>query len=70
MKDVKIEEITAKLKIYIENCGKSKSQIAAELGVSKPTLSQYLSGRIYPSLPTFARLCAIIDGSADDILGL
>ena len=61
--------ISANLKIEIETCGKSKTQIAQELGISKPTLSQYLSGRIMPSLPTFARLCIILDCSADDILG-
>jgi DNA transposition AAA+ family ATPase len=36
--------ITENLKREIETCGKSKSQIANELGISKPTLSQYLSG--------------------------
>ncbi|MBE5752730.1 MAG: helix-turn-helix transcriptional regulator [Clostridiales bacterium] len=60
--------ITNNLKREIETCGKSKSQIATELGISKPTLSQYLSGRIMPSLPTFAKLCEVIDCSADDIL--
>ena len=62
------EIITKNLKREIETCGKSKSQIANELGISKPTLSQYLSGRIMPSLPTFAKLCEIVDCSADDIL--
>ena len=62
-------QISANLRKEIETCGKSKTQIAQELGISKPTLSQYLSGRIMPSLPTFARLCAILDCSADDILG-
>ncbi len=71
MKDINMyEEIIKKnLKIEIENSEKSKSQIAAELGISKPTLSQYLSGRAMPSLPTFARLCDVLDCSADDILG-
>lgn len=62
--------IKANLRTEIESCGKSKSEIAKELGISKPTLSQYLSGRIFPSLPTFAKLCDILDCSADDILGL
>lgn len=65
------EDIIKKnLKFEIEHCGKSKTEIARELGISKPTLSQYLSGRILPSLATFAKLCEIIDCSADDILGL
>lgn len=54
-----------------------RGELFAFLGVngagkstSKPTLSQYISGKIYPSLPTFAKLCQIIDCSSDDILGL
>ena len=68
--DLTVEVIRKKLKQEIETCGKSKTQIAGELGISKPTLSQYLSGRAMPSLTTFANLCKVIDCSADEILGL
>ena len=68
--DLTEEVIRKKLKQEIETCGKSKTQIASELGISKPTLSQYLSGRAMPSLTTFANLCKVIDCSADEILGL
>lgn len=64
------KEISERLKNEILTCGKSKSQIADELGISRPTLSQYLSGKIFPSLGMFARLCKILDCSSDDILGL
>ena len=64
------KEISERLKNEILTCGKSKSQIADELGISKPTLSQYLSGKILPSLGTFANLCKILDCSSDDILGI
>ena len=64
------QTIRENLRKEILLCGKSKSQTAAERGISKPTLSQYLSGRILPSLVTFAKLCKVIDCSADDILGL
>ena len=56
------------LKSEIENSPKTKTQIAEEVGISKPTLSQYLSGRAFPTLSTFARLCKVLDCSADDIL--
>lgn len=46
------KEISERLKNEILTCGKSKSQIADELGISRPTLSQYLSGKIFPSLGT------------------
>ena len=64
------KKIAEKIKNEIITSPKSKTQIADELGVSKPTLSQYLSGRILPSLGTFARLCKILDCSADDILNI
>lgn len=62
------EKISANIRYEIETSAKSKSQIAAELGVARATVSQYLSGKIQPSLATFARLCAVLDASADDIL--
>lgn len=64
------KKIAEKIKNEIITSPKTKTQIAEELGVSKPTLSQYLSGRILPSLGTFARLCKILDCSADDILNI
>ena len=64
------QQITERLKTEIETSAKTKTQIADELGISKPTLSQYLSGRILPSLVTFAGLCKILDCSADDILDI
>lgn len=67
-----MDELNAKigkrLKEEIELSGKSKSEIAKAIGVSKPTVSQYLSGRIMPSLTTFAKLCDFLDCSADEIL--
>ena len=62
------ERISKRLKEEIELSGKSKSEIAKAIGVSKPTISQYLSGRIRPSLTTFAKLCDFLDCSADEIL--
>ena len=69
MREIEIK-ISENIRREIESCGKSKTQIAKELGISKPTLSQYLSGRIMPSLPTFAKLCKVIDCSADYILDI
>lgn len=60
--------ISANIKREIENSGKSKSEIAKGIGVSKPTISQYCSGRAQPTLATFTKLCLFLDCSADDIL--
>lgn len=68
--DVSYGKISLNIKREIEWSAKSKSQIAKELGISKPTLSQYLSGQIQPSLTTFAKLCKVLGCSADEVLNL
>lgn len=68
MKDSLDAVITENLKREIETSGKSKSEIARAIGVSNPTVSQYLSGRAQPTLATLSRLCNFIDCSADEIL--
>ena len=67
MKDLDTQ-ITENLKREIEYSGKKKSEIAKEVGISAPTLSQYLSGRAQPTLATLTRLCKVLEISADDIL--
>lgn len=62
--------ISRNLKQEIEQSGKTKTEIANAIGVSKPTVSQYISGRIQPSLATLSRLCTFLNCSADDILNI
>ena len=64
------ELISYNLKQEIEQSGKTKSEIARAIGVSNPTISQYLSGRIQPSLSTLSKLCIFLNCSADDILNI
>lgn len=64
------EIISRNLKQEIEQSGKTKTEIANAMGVSKPTVSQYISGRIQPSLATLSRLCTFLNCSADDILNI
>jgi transcriptional regulator with XRE-family HTH domain len=69
--DKNLDEIISKnLKEEIEQSGKSKTEIARAIGVSSPTISQYLSGRIQPSLATLSKLCNFLGCSADDILNI
>jgi transcriptional regulator with XRE-family HTH domain len=70
MKDSLDIIISKNLKREIETSGKTKTEIAQAIGVSKPTISQYLSGRAQPTLSTLSRLCKFLDCSADDILDL
>ena len=64
------EIISSNLKQEIERSGKSKTEIARAIGVSNPTVSQYLSGRIQPTLATLSKLCNFLNCSADDILNI
>ena len=64
------EIISENLKREIETSGKSKTEIAMAIGVSRPTVSQYLSGRAQPTLATLSKLCNYLDCSADDILNV
>ena len=69
--EMSLDEIISKnLKEEIEQSGKTKTEIAKAIGVSSPTISQYLSGRIQPSLSTLSKLCTFLNCSADDILNV
>ena len=68
MKQLLEEIISRNIKNEIEHSGKTKTEIAQAIGVSNPTVSQYLSGRIQPSLSTLSKLCNFLNCSADDIL--
>lgn len=69
--DMTLDEIISKnLKEEIEQSGKTKTEIAKAIGVSCPTISQYLSGRIQPTLATLSKLCSFLGCSADDILNV
>lgn len=66
-----LDEIISKnIKEEIEHSGKTKTEIAKAIGVSNPTISQYVSGRIQPSLSTLSKLCTFLNCSADDILNI
>ncbi|MDE6667287.1 MAG: helix-turn-helix transcriptional regulator [Clostridia bacterium] len=60
--------ITANLRKEIETSGKTRTEIAEAIGITKSTVSQYLSGRAQPTLATLSRLCNFLDCSADEIL--
>ena len=69
--EMTLDEIISKnLKDEIEQSGKTKTEIAKAIGVSCPTISQYISGRIQPSLSTLSKLCDYLNCSADDILNI
>lgn len=64
------ELISRNIKREIETSGRTRSEIARAVGVSCPTVSQYLSGRAQPTLATLSKLCSYLGCSADEILGI
>ena len=49
---------------------KTQVQIAKETQISKQCISDYKSGKSFPSLETLFLLCRCLDVSADYLLGL
>ena len=46
------------------------TDIAKELGIKPPTVSQYLSGKVMPALDTFANLCIVLEVYSSYISGI
>lgn len=67
---VTLNEIQIRLAEALKQSGLTQTEIAHKLGIKQPTVGQYLSGRAMPALDTFANLCAVLDVSSDEILGL
>ena len=63
------DEVTARLKSLINASGKEKQQIAKEIGMSKSTISDYLSGRACPTIFILPKICKALDCTYEDILG-
>ena len=64
------ELIKKRLKEEIKNCSMTTVQIAKEVGVSPEMITQYMTTKKLPKLDTFAKLCKVLDLSANYILGL
>ncbi len=63
-----LNNIRIKLQEAIKQGGLNQSELAKRLGVHHSAIGQYLSGRAMPALDTFAKLCAVLDLDANDIL--
>lgn len=64
------ELIKKRLREEIKNCHMTTIQIAKEVGVSPEMITQYMTTKKLPKLDTFAKLCKVLDLSANYILGL
>ena len=61
---------TVRLNEILKSSDISQTQLANFAGVSKQCISDYKSGKSFPSLQTLRLICKILDVSADYILGL
>lgn len=67
---ITLSEIQPKIAEAIRQSGLTQNALALKIGVKQQTIAQYLSGRAMPALDTFANLCAVLEVSADYLLGL
>lgn len=65
-----IEYFGDKLKTVRKTKHLTQLSLSQRLGVSKGTISAYEQGLSYPSLETLAKICSILDTSADYLLGI
>ena len=65
-----LAEIQRRLREEIINSGLTQKEIAQAIGVSPQTFSRYMRDDIFPALDTLAKLCQLLDISADYILGI
>ncbi|MFQ7699842.1 MAG: helix-turn-helix transcriptional regulator [Christensenellaceae bacterium] len=65
-----IEDIKARLREEIKRSGMTTVELARRVGVSSEMITQYCTTKKLPRLDTFARLCQVLDVSADYILGI
>ena len=67
---MELKDIQSRLRTEIRNSGMMQKDIAKLIGVSAQTVSKYMRVDVFPALDTLAKLCKVLDVSADYILGL
>lgn len=63
-------KFTERFNELIKITDKTQVEIAEEINVSKQCISDYKSGKSFPSLTTLCLLCRCFDVSSDYLLGL
>ena len=65
---ITLGKIRKKLQDGIKQGGLNQTELAKRLGIGQQTVSAYLLGKSMPALDTFAKLCAVLDLDANEIL--
>ncbi len=67
---ITLSEINEQIALAIQQSSLTQTEIARQLGVKQPTVSDYVHGKAFPALDTLANLCRILDLDANEILCL
>ena len=67
---MEIKQIKNRIAREIEMSGMKQCEIAKAINVHPSAITQYLNGRSAPALDTLAKLCVLLDVSADYLLGI
>ena len=70
IRDLTLQNIQIRLRTAIKESGIQQKEIARLVGVSAQTVSKYMKTDVFPALDTLAKLCIVLDVSADYILGI
>ena len=65
---IQLEQIRINIQKAIRQSGMTQTELAKKLNIYQSAVGQYLSGRAMPALDTFAKLCAVLDLDANEIL--
>ena len=65
---ITIDKIRLKLAEAIKQSGLKQTEIASKLNVDPTQISSYKYGRKMPAIDTLAKLCAVLDLDANEIL--
>lgn len=65
---ITIEKIKFKIAEAIKFSDMTQTELARSLGVKQQQISCYIKGQKAPALDTLAKLCAVLDLDANDIL--
>ena len=63
-------KFTERFNELLQTSGKSQVEIAKAISVSKQCVTDYKSGKSFPSLETLCLLCKVLDVSSDYLLGI
>ena len=64
------EIFTLRFSEELKNSGIKQTDLAKAIGISKQCVSDFKSGRSFPSIQTLKLICKYLDVSADYLLGL